>query len=284
MGIVLWILLFPLWLAVPFVGLTFALAAWAFPGTSGGPRSRPAAQALGLLACGLMEWLATAWVVLSFPWRGFRYALPATGAGRRTALVVIPGLCENALTLSILARRLQRRTGAPVLAITPRRYFDSLENLAAACRQQIESFLTETGCARVDLVGHSMGGILARLLSQPAQLGERVRSVVTIASPHQGSALSAVGIGRNLRQMRRGSAFLESLNAQPPPDSVRVTGICSIHDNLVLPWNCALSPHGENLLLRFRAHLTLILSGEVADRVAERLAAPRRATSAPPKL
>ncbi|NMB75307.1 MAG: alpha/beta fold hydrolase [Myxococcales bacterium] len=283
MGIVLLILLSPLWLALPFVGLTFALAAWVFPGTSGGSRARPAAQALGLFACVLMEWLATAWVMVAFPWRGFRYAIPAAGAGRRTALVVIPGLCENALTLSILARRLSRRTGAPVLVITPRRYFDSLENLAAACRQQIEAFLRETGCTRADLVGHSMGGILARLLSQPAQLGERVRSIVTVASPHLGSALSAVGIGRNLRQMRRGSAFLESLNAQPPPESVRIAGICSIHDNLVLPWNCALSPHGENLLLRFRAHLTLILSAEVADRVAERLAAPRR-TLAPPKL
>jgi triacylglycerol esterase/lipase EstA (alpha/beta hydrolase family) len=277
-----WILLAPLWLAVPFVALTFALAAGMFPGTRGGPQPRPAVQALGLLACVLMEWAATVWVMLAFPWRGFRLALGEGDAGRHTPIVVIPGLCENALTLSILARRLWRRTGAPVLVITPRRYFDSLENLAAAARQQIEDWLRRTRGTRVDLVGHSMGGILARYLAQPSQLGERVRSVVTVASPHLGSALSVVAIGRNLRQMRRGSAFLESLNAQAPPETVRIASLCSLHDNLVLPWNCALAPHGENLILRFRAHLTLILSGEVAERVAERLS-PRR-SHPPPKL
>ena len=43
----------------------------------------------------------------------------------------------------------------------------------------------------------------------------------------------------------------------------RIVGISSTHDNLVLPWNCALSPRGDNFIIRYRGHLSLIFSREV---------------------
>ena len=127
------------------------------------------------------------------------------------------------------------------------------------------------GAREVVILGHSMGGLLARMLAEPDALGDKVKVVISVGTPSLGSAISRRGPGRNLRQMRRGSAFLEQLNARNQPKGLTNIGICSTHDAYVLPWHCALSPVGDNFILRFRGHLTLLFSHEVLRIVGKTL-------------
>jgi len=265
------IVLFPLWFAAVLVGLTYPIAFWVFPGGgSRGPQDTLARRISGGLLALAMEWLATSWVIMAFPYRFF---LNRGGRWRleegRAPVVVLPGHSENALTLFFLERRLQRALRRPVRALSPLRYCGGIERLAEEFRVQIEAWLNEVGAERVHLVGHSQGGLIARTLVERGPLRERVGCVVTLGAPHLGSVLAPLLPGRNARQMRRGSFFLEKLNSGSPADGVRVCGICSTHDNLVLPWHCGLSPRGDNFILRYRGHLTLLFSGEVV-RIAAR--------------
>lgn len=69
--------------------------------------------------------------------------------------------------------------------------FDSSEARAKAIAKQIDDILAKTGKAKVNLVGHSQGGIDARLLASPNGLGygDRIASVTTIATPHKGTRI-----------------------------------------------------------------------------------------------
>ena len=256
-----------------YVATGFILALKVFQSTPGDSARQPIPRRLIDLARGIgIEWLVTMYVAVLVPLRSSRSrsALPPTGHQRIMAL--LPGYLENAATMALMRRRLERALGIPVMTLTPPRYFGSIEALAQDYRRQIDRWLTESGARQIDLIGHSMGGLLARVLVEQLGLAGVVGYLVTVGTPHLGSALAPLAIGKNARQMERESAFLKELNARSVPPDVCYIGICSAHDNVVLPWRNALSPRGDNFTLRFRGHLTLVFSRMVVDLIVEKLA------------
>ncbi|MBS2017323.1 MAG: alpha/beta fold hydrolase [Deltaproteobacteria bacterium] len=75
--------------------------------------------------------------------------------------------------------------------------FDTSDARAKALTSQIDEILKRTGKAKVNLVGHSQGGMDARVITSPAGLGygNRVASVTTIATPHRGSKVADLVLG-----------------------------------------------------------------------------------------
>ncbi len=75
--------------------------------------------------------------------------------------------------------------------------YDTSEDRAAAIAPQIAQILKQTGKAKVNLVGHSQGGMDARVLASPAglALGAEIASVTTVATPHQGSLVADAVLG-----------------------------------------------------------------------------------------
>jgi len=75
--------------------------------------------------------------------------------------------------------------------------YDTSENRAKAIAPQLDSILKQTGAAKLNLIGHSQGGMDARVLVSPAGMGygNRVASVTTIATPHLGTKVADLGLG-----------------------------------------------------------------------------------------
>lgn len=75
--------------------------------------------------------------------------------------------------------------------------FDTSEVRAAALATQIDAILKQTNKKKVNLVGHSQGGIDARVLASPNGMGygDRIASVTTVATPHQGSGVADFLLG-----------------------------------------------------------------------------------------
>jgi triacylglycerol lipase len=75
--------------------------------------------------------------------------------------------------------------------------YDTSEVRAAAIAKQIDFVLQRTGKAKVNVIGHSQGGLDARVLASPNGLGygDRIASVTTIATPHRGSKIADVSLG-----------------------------------------------------------------------------------------
>lgn len=75
--------------------------------------------------------------------------------------------------------------------------YETSEVRAQAVAKQIDQILERTGKAKVNLIGHSQGGLDARVLASPNGLGygDRIASVTTVATPHRGSKVADAVLG-----------------------------------------------------------------------------------------
>jgi pimeloyl-ACP methyl ester carboxylesterase len=130
----------------------------------------------------------------------------------------------------------------------------------------------------IHLVGHSLGGLVARYAVQRLGLDASALGVVTIATPHQGSMLARVAPGRVGAQMRPGSSLLTELPALSATPGVSWAVINSDND-MVLPKVRAETP--GSVLLHGHGHQTILRSPELADAVIKHLRASET-TPGPP--
>jgi len=86
------------------------------------------------------------------------------------------------------------RVGETEVYVTEVTPYQTSEVRAREAAAQIDAILAKTGKAKVALVGHSQGGIDARVLASPQGLGfgDRIASVTTISTPHRGSYVADI--------------------------------------------------------------------------------------------
>jgi triacylglycerol esterase/lipase EstA (alpha/beta hydrolase family) len=122
---------------------------------------------------------------------------------------------------------------------------------------------TATGAQKVVVVGHSMGGVVARAWLRHGGARYAAR-IVTLGSPHFGSMLARFAPGANGAQMRRGagerpeSAWLRALaDSESPATRALITSIWSHHDNMVAPQDSSFLPGARNIELHGVGHVAL---------------------------
>ncbi len=143
----------------------------------------------------------------------------------------------------------------------------SIEIFVDQLAMKIGAIKTATGAAKVMLVTHSMGGLVARAYLR--RYGSaHVRCLVGMGTPHHGSVHAWIFPGRCLAQIRPRSSWLVELNrdesAGPP---VRVVSIWSRHDSMVAPQASARLEGADNVAVVGIGHNALIDNEEVAARV-----------------
>ena len=150
-----------------------------------------------------------------------------------------------------------------------------IDDYAQGIERRIDEVLAATGAAQVILIGHSMGGLVLRAYLR--RYGrDKVARIVTLGSPHQGTRLAHLGLGRNARQMRMGSSWLAEL-ARPgavplPPGSV---SIFSFQDNYVFPQQaCSTLEGATNVAISGVSHLGMAFSPVVLGKILEALETP----------
>jgi triacylglycerol esterase/lipase EstA (alpha/beta hydrolase family) len=163
-----------------------------------------------------------------------------------------------------------------------------IANTARDLRSFADGVRATTGAARVDLIGHSQGGLVARQYVKFLGGSSTVDSVISLASPHYGTAIANLadffGAGNCLgivacQQMAVGSTFLATLNAGDDTiGSVHYTNLYTIYDELVRPVeNAALRDGATNVLiqsqcpLRVLGHVAIALDGTTYDGIHDAL-------------
>jgi pimeloyl-ACP methyl ester carboxylesterase len=150
------------------------------------------------------------------------------------------GFCSSLLPLELHLRRHLRR---PVVRLDLGLGFGCIRVSAARAAEAIERVLGELGGRKVDVVGHSMGGLVAAYALKHLDGGRRIRSVVTLGTPHRGAPLAraaALLLGRvsaSLRQMLPGSELVLELARSHVPRGSRLVSLAGLDDTLVpAPW------------------------------------------------
>jgi triacylglycerol esterase/lipase EstA (alpha/beta hydrolase family) len=154
----------------------------------------------------------------------------------------------------------------------------SIEAMALKLKRDVDA---SVGGGRVDLVTHSMGGLVARVYLQLLGGARRVDRLVTLGTPHHGTHAATFVPSALVRQLLPESPFLRHLNAQPAPEGVEVTSIVAGRDLLIQPVASARCPFGESVEFEDLGHVELLFRPEVFAEIAARLR-PRRRALPPP--
>jgi triacylglycerol esterase/lipase EstA (alpha/beta hydrolase family) len=139
----------------------------------------------------------------------------------------------------------------------------------AASAAQLASFvsevLTATGASKVDLVGHSQGGMMPRYYINFLGGASTVAKLVALAPSNYGTTLDGLtefahllGLSSLINsglsalceacvEQEEGSSFLATLNAVPTVPSVQYTVIESTDDEVVTPYTNAFLPAAPNV-------------------------------------
>ena len=129
---------------------------------------------------------------------------------------------------------------------------------------------------KIDLVAHSMGGVIARLALDHVATRQRVATVVTLGSPHAGSYLARYAATSRALDLRPGSPVLTRLDAQlpwaGPPAWPRLVAFWSPADVIVVPPQSARVEGATNLELPGATHYSYLVRPEAWRRVHDALA------------
>ncbi len=109
------------------------------------------------------------------------------------------------------------------------------ETLTELLAKRIDELRLQLGVNQVHLVGHSMGGMIARNYVQLRGGAAKVDKLVCLGSPHQGSKLATFSFAPLGKILIPASDFLSRLNNSPPPEKVVLTNIYTRKDNMVQP-------------------------------------------------
>lgn len=200
------------------------------------------------------------------------FPLPgARGRGPRP-IIMLHGYAMNRANFVPLAYRLARVGLGPIVGFE----YWTLGRVAAGARQLawfVEHVQAITGSPQVDIIGHSMGGVVGRYFVQLLGGDGAVANLVTIGSPHVGTAVSEFGIGHPTRELLVGSTLVQRLAAAPPPQDTRMTMIFSHADALVpaSTQEALQIPRSERIVYDDLGHVALLGSRRVARDIIKRL-------------
>jgi triacylglycerol esterase/lipase EstA (alpha/beta hydrolase family) len=195
-------------------------------------------------------------------------------------VLLLHGVLCNAGVWTGMKRRLDAEGLGPVYALSYGPPLASIELFADQVAAKVDGILAATGARRVIIVGHSMGGLVARAYLR-RHGSDRVARVVTIGTPHAGSVHAWMFPGMSLSQLRPGNAWLAEL---PGPDGggslPPMVSLWSWHDSMVAPQTSSRLADGDNIELSGVGHNALLGDPEVLARVAEQIRLARAGAGA----
>lgn len=187
-----------------------------------------------------------------------------------TPILLVHGMVDNRSVFTLLRRDLLRRGFGQVTTVN---YSLLTNDVRAAARQlsaQVEAIVAETGYERIHVVGHSLGGLVARYYVQRLGGHERVHTLVTLGSPHQGTLMAHLLPTTLCRQLRPDSDLLRELAEPAPECTTRVVSYWSDLDHVV-PQRNGRVVHPDlavrNVLVRGVGHMSLPIHGRIAHEI-----------------
>ncbi|HMA46169.1 MAG TPA: alpha/beta fold hydrolase, partial [Frankiaceae bacterium] len=193
-----------------------------------------------------------------------------------TPILLLHGVIGNRSSFVVLRRLLRRRGFHRVVAVNYQVLTHDVRSAAGLLAGEVTALCEATGCERVHIVAHSLGGVIARYYVQRLGGDARVHTLVTLGSPHQGTSAAGLVPHPVCRQLRPGSDLIGELDEPAPACRTRFVAFWSDLDLLMLPKHAAQVSHpdlaAENVLARGVGHLAMLVDGAIAHRIAATLA------------
>ncbi|MDX2543935.1 esterase/lipase family protein [Streptomyces sp. WI04-05B] len=191
-------------------------------------------------------------------------------------VVLLHGFIDNRSVFVLLRRSLAQHGRQQIESLNYSPLTCDIRTAAELLGRHIEETCRRTGQPRVDIVGHSLGGLIARYYVQRLGGDLRVRTLVTLGTPHCGTRVVPLADAHPIvRQMRPGSDVIEELRLPAPDCRTRFVSFWSDLDHVMDPPETARVDHpdlsAQNVQVTGVGHLALPVHPAVATGIREAL-------------
>lgn len=191
-------------------------------------------------------------------------------------VVLLHGFIDNRSVFVLLRRNLAQHSRHQVESLNYSPLTCDIRTAAELLGRHIEEICERTGSRQVDIVGHSLGGLIARYYVQCLGGDLRVRTLVTLGTPHSGTSVVPLANAHPIvRQMRPGSPVLEELARPAPGCRTHFVSFWSDLDHLMVPLETACIDHpdlmAQNVRVSGIGHLALPVHPAVATGIRQAL-------------
>jgi pimeloyl-ACP methyl ester carboxylesterase len=164
-----------------------------------------------------------------------------------------------------LRYELEHKKYGPVYTINLDGHDQTIEQHSAKVDRLIDEIRAETGARKVQLVGHSMGGLIATWVA--SYRPHHVAKVITLGAPMEGTCVAKLLKSPSVLQMRQNSPFLTELKKHAETlTMVPFVHIASEADQIVVPQDSGVpnyTPDSKRVWVDGLGHFSLLLSNRI---------------------
>ncbi len=194
----------------------------------------------------------------------------------RPPILFIHGVLHNSSAFAWLKQRLALHGWRHFREINLATTWHSIPTMAAQTKAYIEKMLEKYQVPQVDIVAHSMGGIIARYMVQVLEGEGMVRNLITLGTPHQGTKISKFSLLPQIRELSPGSQTIQLLNSKGAPRLTQAVAVSGGLDLFMVPKDCVWWAGVRNIHLQGVGHAGLLFSRRVLEILVAHLNRPQK--------
>jgi pimeloyl-ACP methyl ester carboxylesterase len=199
-----------------------------------------------------------------------------------TPILSVHGIIDNHTIFSTLERTLRREGFSRLASFDYGLLTRDIRAAAQRLGHAVDGLATATNSDQIKIIGHSLGGLIARYYVQRMGGDALVDTLITLGTPHAGTVLAKPAAGSPLarvvpllRQLSPDSDLIRELAEPAPGCRTRFVAVSSDLDHLIRPTSNGNIDHPDlqvrNFAVRGVGHLSLTNSPLVADLVTQAL-------------
>ncbi len=197
-------------------------------------------------------------------------------------ILLVHGILHNRSAFVSLKRKMTRMGWENIYTINYRTLGRNVLSMADDLAEKVEAILKHTGAPQIDIVAHSLGGIVSRTYMSLGKGRGNVRRLVTLGTPHQGTQLSFIAKGFKRAaldyDLKINSFLIRLLTETRLPKESEVVSIYSPFDWTVVPGENGAavglpSNSFKNIRLEYTGHTGLLYSNDAFDAIVQNLLA-----------
>jgi len=180
-------------------------------------------------------------------------------------IILVHGYMMRGLVMYPIKRRLNKDGYKNVYLFTYSPPWLNIDDFSLQLKDKIEFVKKERGVEKVDLICHSMGGLVALNYINNLDGVKNVNRLIALGTPFGGSKLWSFSIGKCGKEMKPWSEFLKKLSV--PPAGIKTTVIYTTFDEMVIPYEFSKLEGANNIRMNYIGHVGLLFDSKVYENV-----------------